>query len=364
MTLFILLAILFLILLAEFVNGWTDSPNAIATVISTRTLTPRKAIILATVLNIAGAFSGTAVAETVGTGIVRVESITLGTLGATMIAIIFWTFMTWRFGLPMSKSHALVSALSGAAFAFGGIEMLLWEGWSKVLLGLLFSTLLGGTGGWLIAKTVQATCSDMQPGFARRIFSKLQILSASLMAYGHGSNDSQKFMGAFSLALVLGNVLSNFYIPSWVILICALTMGLGTSIGGMRIIRVMGYKIVPLETYQGFSAEASAASAILLASHFGIPLSTTHTINMSILGVGVARHKKLVHWNVFFSIVKAWLLTFPICALVSFLGSWIYLHVGWLGLLSFTLLLVLFVLSYGFFTKLFFRLRLTQQAVE
>ncbi|MDO8600657.1 MAG: inorganic phosphate transporter [bacterium] len=316
--------VLLLILAAEFVNGWTDAPNAIATVVSTRTLSPRTAIALATVLNIAGAFAGTAVAATIGKGIIRPEAINLATVGAAMIAIIFWSICAWHFGIPTSESHALIAGLSGAGLAVAGPSVLLWNGWSKVLWGLLFSTFLGSAAGWLIAKTVQIFFAEKNPSKSRRMFGWLQICSSSLMAFSHGSNDGQKFIGAFSLALLLGGATSSFSVPWWVIFLCAIVMGLGTSVGGMRIIKTMGFKMVPLVTYQGFSAEAGAAGTILLASHLGIPLSTTHTINTSIIGVGVARRKSAVRWRVVSHIVYAWLLTFPVCGLIAFLVAYFF----------------------------------------
>lgn len=313
-----LLATLLLVLLAEFVNGWTDAPNAIATVISTRALTPRTAIVMASLLNMAGAFTGTAVASTIGEDIVQSAAIGLETVSAAMIAIVFWGVFAWRFGIPISKSHALVAGLSGAALAAAGPSVLIWDGWSKVLLGLLLFTGLGGVCSWCLSSAIQSFGHSASPATARSFFGHLQIFSAAFVALSHGSNDGQKFMGIFSLALVLGGVLPSFAVPWWVITLCALVMGLGTSIGGMRIIRTMGFRIVPLETYQGFSAETSAASTILLASWLGIPLSTTQTIGMSIAGVGLARRRSAVNWKIMMHIVSAWFITFPVCGLLAF----------------------------------------------
>lgn len=314
-----LILVLFLVLGAEFMNGWTDAPNAIATVISTRTLSPRKAILLATALNIVGSFCGTAVATTIGKGIVSPETIDLLTVGAAMSSIIIWGLITWYLGLPTSKSHALIASLTGAAFAKAGSGALLWDGWHKVIVGLFFSTIVGAIAGWLVASLVQKLAQNSAPSRARKRFARLQILSAAFMAFSHGSNDGQKFIGVFSMALVLGGVSSSFTIPYWVIFLCALTMGLGTSMGGMRIIKTMGYKMLRLDTYQGFSAEAAAGTTILMASAFGIPLSTTHTISTSILGVGVARNASLVRWGVVRQIGIAWLVTFPFCGLLAYI---------------------------------------------
>ncbi|MDD1667412.1 MAG: inorganic phosphate transporter, partial [Methanomicrobiales archaeon] len=250
-----LVLVLLLVLAAEFVNGWTDAPNAIATVVSTRVLSPRRAVILATLLNIAGAFSGTAVAFTIGEGIVDSSVINLSTIAAAMIAIVSWSSLAARFGLPTSESHALVSGLAGAGLAVGGTEALLWSGWVKVIIGLFFSTFLGFLGGWLLTLSIYKLFKGSHRGNMRTLFGRLQLPSSAFMAFAHGSNDGQKFIGVFTLALVLGGILPSFQIPPWVILLCSLTMGIGTSIGGWRIIRTMGMRMVKLESYQGFAAE-------------------------------------------------------------------------------------------------------------
>ena len=314
-----LVAVLILVLAAEFVNGWTDAPNAIATVVSTRALSPAKAVMMAAVLNAVGAMSGTAVAATIGKGIVRPETIGLETVGSAMVAIVFWSTLAWRYGLPTSESHALVAALAGAGIAVGGPSVLLWAGWKKVLIGLMFSTFLGFGGGWLIVKFILRFFPHTTPAKARKFFSRMQLLSASFMAFSHGSNDGQKFIGVFTLALVLGGVLSEFKVPLEVILICSLTMGIGTSVGGWRIIKTMGIKMVKLEPYQGFSAETAAAASIELASRLGIPLSTTHTINTAIIGVGSSRRVSAVRWGIARKVVTAWILTFPICGFIAWL---------------------------------------------
>lgn len=323
--------VLLLVLGAEFINGWTDAPNAIATVISTRTLSPKIAILMAALLNMAGAFFGTAVAATIATGIVEPQAIDLHTISAALTAVILWGLIAWRFGLPTSKSHALIAGLAGSSLAVGGPSVLLASGWIKVFIGLFFSTLLGLAGGWALAKFIQIFFSHSNPAPTRRIFGHLQVLSSAAMSFSHGSNDGQKFIGIFSLSLLLGGVIETFHVPFWVIVICSITMGLGTSIGGMRIIRTMGYKMVKLETYQGFSAETAAASTILLASSQGIPLSTTHTISTAIMGVGVAKRSKAVHWNVVVNIVLAWLLTFPLCGIIAFFAARLFQFIGLIG---------------------------------
>jgi PiT family inorganic phosphate transporter len=318
-----LLIVLALILAAEFVNGWTDAPNAIATVVSTRVLSPGVAVLMAAALNFVGAFYGTAVAATIGKDIVNAEAINLVTVGAAMFAIILWSTVAWWFGLPTSESHALISGLAGAALATSGADALLWEGWRKVLIGLLFSTFLGFGLGWLIVVTILRLVRRSHPGVVRRTFGKLQILSAAFMAFSHGSNDGQKFIGAFTLALLLGGVLQEFVVSWWVILLCSVVMGVGTSVGGWRIIRTMGVRMVALQPYQGFAAETGAGAAIVLASSLGIPLSTTHTINTSIMGVGSAKRLSAVRWGVVGSVVAAWVLTFPVCGFIA----WVTAHI-------------------------------------
>lgn len=315
----LLLIVLALVLGAEFVNGWTDAPNAIATVVSTRVLTPRAAVLMATVLNAVGAMAGTAVAYTIGKGIVETDAVNLLTLAAAMLSIIIWSTIAWRFGLPTSESHALVAGLTGAGFATGGFTALQWEGWEKVLIGLLFSTFLGFTAALLLIAAIFRICRNMGPARVRDTFGRLQLLSAMFMAFSHGSNDGQKFIGVFSLALVLGGVFTEFHTPWGVILICSAVMGLGTSVGGWRIIRTMGMQMVRLETYQGFAAETGAAMSIELASRLGIPVSTTHTINTAIMGAGASKRLSAVRWGVVWSVVAAWILTFPVCGVLAWL---------------------------------------------
>jgi PiT family inorganic phosphate transporter len=315
----LLILVIGLILAAEFVNGWTDSPNAIATVVSTRVLSPYQAVIMATVLNALGAISGTAVAATVGKDIVRPDVINLTTVGAAMVGIIFWSTVAWYYGLPTSESHALIAGLTGAALATAGPSSLLWEGWSKVLIGLLFSTFLGFFGGLFLMGTLYRGLSNSRPGTVRRTFGRLQIVSAAFMAFSHGSNDGQKFIGVLTLALLLGGILPEFRVPLWVILVCALTMGVGTAVGGWRIVKTMGLRLTKLEPVHGFAAETGAALTIELATRLGIPLSTTHTINTAIIGVGATRRFSAVRWGVTLEIVSAWILTFPVCGAIGWL---------------------------------------------
>jgi len=315
----LLFFVLLLVLAAEFVNGWHDASNAIATVVSTRVLSPRVAIVMATVFNAVGAFSGTAVAATIGTGIVDAHAISLVTVAAAMVAIVVWDVLTWYYGLPTSSSHALVAGLSGAGLAAAGPSVLLWEGWRKVLIGLLFSTFLGFFAGFLLIWSILSICGSWTPGRVRTVFGRLQVFSAVFMAFSHGSNDGQKFIGVFTLALVLGGVLPEFHPSFGVVLLCSITMGIGTSVGGWRIIRTMGMRIARLEPYHGFAAETAAGTAIELASRLGIPLSTTHTISTAIMGVGSSRRLSAVRWGVVGDVVTAWVLTFPVCGVIGWL---------------------------------------------
>ena len=317
------LPVLLLVLAAEFVNGFTDAPNAIATVVSTRVLRPHHAVVMAVGLNIIGALCGTAVAATIGKGIVNAESINALTIAAAMIGIVIWSTLAWVYGLPTSESHALVAGLTGAALATAGPSALLWAGWRKVLIGIGFSTLLGFVGGVGIMTALSRLLFRSRRDRASRAFGRLQILSSAFMAFGHGSNDAQKFMGVFALALVLGGVFPEFHVPVWVILLCALTMGIGTAFGGWRIIRTMGMRLTRLQPVHGFAAETSAGLVIMLASLLGIPLSTTHTINTAIMGVGATRRLSAVRWGVGAEMVAAWVLTFPVCGLIAWLVAWI-----------------------------------------
>ncbi|MBI2852443.1 MAG: inorganic phosphate transporter [Chloroflexi bacterium] len=319
-----LLLVLFLVLLAEFVNGWTDSPNAIATVVSTRVLSPSHAVVMAAVLNIVGALiTGTAVAATIGKGIVRPEVIDLPVVAAAMLAIVVWSTTAWYYGIPTSESHALIAGLAGAGLAAAGPSVLLWEGWQKILLGLGFSTVLGFSLSLILMTAIYWLFHRVRRAAVRGVFSRLQILSAAFMAFSHGSNDGQKFMGVFALALLLGGATTVFAIPIWVILIVGGVMGLGTAVGGWRIIRTMGFKLTKLEPANGFAAESAAGLSILLASAFGIPLSTTHTINIAIMGVGSTRRFSAVRWGVAGNIVTAWILTFPVCAVLGYVFAWL-----------------------------------------
>ena len=315
----LLIVILVLVLFAEFVNGWTDAPNAIATVVSTKVLTPLQAVIMAATLNAVGAFSGVEVAKTIGTGIVRPEAISLITVGAAMTGSIMWCLFTYFWaGLPMSKSHAIMAGLAGAGIATSGVTVLVWAGWKKILIGLFFSSVLGFVIALLLMSLIYRVFAKTHPGKIRKIFGKLQILSSAFMAFSHGNNDGQKLIGIFTLSLVLGGVIPEFKVPAWVILLCATIMGVGTATGGWRIIKTMGVRLTKLEPVHGFAVETAAATCIEVASRLGIPLSTTHTVNTAIMGVGATKRLSAVRWGVGKNIVLAWIFTFPISGLISY----------------------------------------------
>ncbi len=318
MLLSLLIAVIVIALIFEYINGFHDSANAIATVVSTKVLTARQAILYAGVLNIAGAFMGTHVASTIGQGIIDTGSVTQGVILCALLAAIIWNLITWYYGIPSSSSHALIGGLIGAALSKAGYQVVHFEGVTKkVLLPMVTSPLIGFAIGFACMVVILWICRRANPNSVNRYFKKLQILSAGVMALSHGSNDAQKTMGIITMALVSYHALDTFEVPAWVILSCAVTMGLGTMAGGWRIIRTMGSKMIKLKPVHGFAAETSAAAVILTASHFGIPVSTTHIISTSIMGVGSTRGAHALKWGIVGNIVMAWVLTIPICMVIA-----------------------------------------------
>jgi PiT family inorganic phosphate transporter len=309
------------ILMAEFVNGWTDAPNVIATVVATGVMSPKAAILMAVIMNTLGAMSGTAVASTVGKGIVDPVSLTIPAITAAMLSIVAWGTFAARAGLPVSKSHALLAGLAGAAFAKDGIGALQWVGWEKVIIGMVLSVFLGCIASYIIGRAVIALAGASKPVRTKRHFDRLSIVAACFLAFNHGLNDGQKFMGVFATTLLTGGVLTTFEIPLWVILLCALTMALGTSAGGWRIIQTLGSRMTRLQSWQGFAAQTAAGFTIFGASLFGVPLSTTHTITSAIVGAAASRRMSDIRWNVQQRIVLAWLITFPVCFVAAFAAA-------------------------------------------
>ncbi len=322
-----LILVLGLILASEFVNGWTDSPNAIATVVSTKAMKPKWAVLMAVMGNIIGAFYGREVAKTIGTGIVKPEAINLVTVGAAMVGIVIWSTAVSLLGLPTSESHALVAGLAGASLAMAGPGVLILSGWKKVLIGLVVSSFFGFAGGFGTARFIRSFFGDLPKEKSNRVFNILQIISAAGMAISHGSNDGQKFIGIFTLALVLSGLLPTFAVQPWVIILCSLVMGIGTSVGGWRIIEKIGTKMVKIEPEQGFAAQSTATALILFASSLGVPLSTTHTINTAIMGAGASKGFSTINWEIVKELVIAWILTFPICGAIGFLTALLFKRV-------------------------------------
>jgi PiT family inorganic phosphate transporter len=310
--------------LFEFANGWTDAPNSIATVVSTRVLRPHHAVLMAGALNLIGALVvGTAVAKTIAEGILDPNSVGLDTVGAAVLGATIWALGAQYFGLPSSESHALVAGLLGAGFAKSGLDALEWSGTSKSLLGLVTSPAGGFIVGLLLMVLIYRIFRRIRKATVSRVFGRAQILSAAFMAFSHGTNDAQKTMGIIALAIALneagtaGNV-GELTIAPWIIVSAALVMGVGTMVGGWRVVRTMGMRMTHLEPVQGFAAETGAASVITAAAHFGVPVSTTHAIGSAIMGVGATKRFSAVRWGVAGQVVAAWILTWPSCAILGF----------------------------------------------
>ena len=315
----IIILIVVLALLFDISNGWNDSANAIATVVSTRVLTPLQAVLLAAFMNICGAFFSTAVAKTIGTGIVDPSAVTQYVIISALLSGFLWNSIMTVIGMPVSASHVLIGGLIGAAIAYGGVDILNIHGIAKILTSLLISPVIGIFFGFFLMKIIVVLFRNFAPGTLNKSFGRLQILSSSFMAFSHGSNDAQKVMGIITLALISGGFLKSMEVPFWVILICALAMGLGTAFGGWKVIKTLGVKMLKLQPVHGFAAETSATAIILGASHFGLPVSTTHVISTAIMGVGATNRLSAVRWGVAGKIVMAWVLTLPMCGLVAWL---------------------------------------------
>ena len=317
--LFLLLLILALGLGFDFINGFHDTANAIATVVATRVLSPGRAVLMAGVLNFVGALSGTAVATTVGKGIIPPELSTQTLVISALVAAIVWNLVTWYFGLPSSSSHALIFSLVGAGVASAGWGSIQFGGLEKTFQGLVFSPILGFGAAFAVMVLLLNFFANAFPTTVTRVFGRAQLVSAAYMAYSHGSNDAQKTMGVMTMALAsyLHWGGSDWQVPAWIIVAAATAMGLGTSIGGWRIIRTMGLRVVELRPIHGFAAETAAATVIEAASRLGVPVSTTHTIGSAILGVGSTRRLSAVRWGIAGQIVMGWVLTIPGCFLIA-----------------------------------------------
>ena len=329
MSLVLVVAVVVLGLAFEFVNGFHDAANAIATVVTTRVLTPAQAILMAGVLNFVGALSGEAVAKTLGGGIVDAKVVTEDLVVAALIAAIAWDLATWIFGLPTSSSHALIFGLIGAAVAEHGFDVVVIGGVEKTTFGIGYSPAIAFIGGYVLMLALYWLLVRASFATVNRFFGRAQMVSSAYMAFSHGGNDGQKTMGVIALALYAynGNV-GALEIPVWVKVVCAVAMGVGTASGGWRIIRTMGQRITALMPVHGFAAETSAATVIEVATRFGIPISTTHAISGAILGVGATRRLSAVRWGVAGRIVTAWVLTIPACFALGYAIAWIFRAIG------------------------------------
>ncbi len=342
----LIFSVFFLALAFEYVNGFHDTANSIATVVSTKVLTPSQAVVWAAGFNLIGALTGTAVAATIGKGLVDTNFVDLRTILSALLAAILWNLFTWLLGLPSSSSHALIGGLCGATLssADGNWSVLKWsifdpvtekiEGlWAKVILPMISSPVLGMIIGFALMALLLWRLRSWHASRVGTIFGKAQLFSAGLMAFSHGTNDAQKTMGILTLTMFTATgagllnhtphwldflKISVFAVPVWVKVMCALTMAAGTAAGGWRIIRTMGHKVVRLQPIHGFAAETSAAAVIQIASHWGIPVSTTHIISSSIMGVGATKRLSAVKWGLVERIVWAWVLTLPVTALFGY----------------------------------------------
>jgi inorganic phosphate transporter, PiT family len=344
----LVLCVILVALVFEYINGFHDTANAIATSVSTRVMTPRQAIVMSTVFNLVGALAGTQVAKTIGQGLVDTESITTLTILCALGGGIVWNLLTWLIGLPSSSSHALIGGLCGAALAsaqgrWGVIHWMVydplkheWIGlWPKVVAPMLVAPVLGLVVGFLFMGLLLYAFRRARPRTVSVIFGRSQLLSAAWMSFSHGTNDAQKTMGIITLTLFTATTKTgafehlpawlgflhtpHFHIPFWVQLVCALTMAAGTAAGGWRIIRTMGHHLVRMQPVHGFAAQTTAAAIIEAATHWGIPLSTTHVISGSIMGVGATKRLSAVKWGVAGRMLWAWMLTIPITATLSYL---------------------------------------------
>jgi inorganic phosphate transporter, PiT family len=316
--LYVVIALIFVALCFDFINGFHDAANSIATVVSTRVLSPGKAVIWAAFFNFVAAFTfGTAVAKTVGAGMIDIHIVTFAVVFGGLAGAIIWDLITWYFGLPTSSSHALIGGYAGAAVAKAGFAAIIPGGWNKTILFIFLSPLIGMVAGLLLMTAIFWIFRWTPPSRVDRWFRKLQLVSAAFFSLNHGANDAQKTMGIIAGVLFAAGYMETFTIPFWVILIAHAAIALGTLAGGWRIIHTMGSKITKLQPVSGFAAETGAALALLTATHFGVPVSTTHAITGSIVGVGATRRVSAVRWGVARQIVWAWVLTIPAAFLIA-----------------------------------------------
>jgi PiT family inorganic phosphate transporter len=327
----LLVAVVVLAVVFDYINGFHDTANAIATSVATRALHPRHAIAMAAAFNFIGAFAGTAVARTIGSGLVQETTTTQSVVIAALVGAITWNLVTWSLGLPSSSSHALIGGLLGATLVAAGAGAFKIDGiLSKVLIPMIVSPVLGFIGAFSLMLAIYWVFRHASRRPLGRAFRRIQVVSAGFMAFAHGSNDAQKTMGVITLALFAAGVIPTVSVPVWVIIASATALSLGTAIGGWRIMRTMGRRVVDLEPVHGFAAETTSATILFATAQFGIPVSTTHVISSAIMGVGSSRGPRGVRWGVARDILIAWLLTIPAAAIVA--GAvWIVLNLVGLG---------------------------------
>jgi len=312
----------------DFTNGFHDTANYVATWVGTRALSPRWAVLVSAAANLAGAFVTTAVAKTVGKGIIDTGLATDRTVLAALLGAIAWNLLTWWFGLPSSSTHALIGGLVGAALVQSGSKGVDWSGiWQKVILPGAASPLIGFVGAFALLVVIYRIFHRLTPGVANRGFRLGQLVSGTWVAFTHGANDAQKTMGVIALALFTHGSITSFYIPTWVKIAAGLTIAAGTYAGGWRIIRTLGQRIYGLQPEHGFAAQIAAGSTLYAGTHFGFPISTTHVVTGSVMGAGATRRLSAVRWGVAGNIVSAWLLTLPAAGLVA---AALYYPVRWI----------------------------------
>ncbi|HKS77379.1 MAG TPA: inorganic phosphate transporter [Gaiellaceae bacterium] len=312
----------------DFTNGFHDTANYVATWVGTRAMSPRAAVLISAVANLAGAFVTTAVAKTVGKGLIDTNLVSNQVLLAALLGAIAWNLLTWWLGLPSSSTHALVGGLCGAALVKAGSKGVLWHGlWEKVIIPAAASPVIGFAGAFVLVILIYRLFFRASPGMAHRGFRYGQLVSGTWVAFTHGANDAQKTMGVIALALYTHGSISTFYIPTWVKVVAALTIGAGTYVGGWRIVRTLGQRIYKMAPEHGFAAQIAAGSTLYLGTHYGFPISTTHVVTGSVMGAGATRRLSAVRWGVAGNIVFAWLLTLPAAGLVA---AGFYYPVHWI----------------------------------
>lgn len=318
------------------VNGWTDAPNAIATCVVTRCMPPKAAILMAAVFNFLGVFVMTKISNEVAVTITSMvhfgdnsKETVIIVLCAAMLAIVIWATLAWAFGIPTSESHALIAGLTGGAMALTGLDAIVWSEWSKVIIGIGISIVLGFGFAWLIGKLVTRICYNMNRPRTEPFFKGAQILGSAATAFMHGAQDGQKFMGIILLCVFTlqgnGASVETFEIPTWLMIICSLVMAAGTAMGGKKIIKSVGMDMVKLEKYQGFSADVASSISLVFCSVFGLPVSTTHVKTTAIMGVGAVKRVSAINFGVVKEMMMTWILTFPGCGLLAFLVTKLFL---------------------------------------